>query len=95
LKLFSIYILYSQEKNYFLNVELEALKYLLVGCLHYAAGSPFIFIKTTVKIYNIRNNIFLILIIFFFKFMNYFINNINYNNNNIYNTNNTIFYMNI
>jgi len=75
-------------------VGLEALKYILVGCPRYAAGSLFIFIKTTVKIYNIRNNIFLILIIFFFKFINYFINN-NNNNNNIYNTNNTIFYMNI
>jgi hypothetical protein len=60
-------------------------------------GSPFIFIKTIVKIYNIKNNIFLILIIIvFYKFINYVSNNINYNkNNNIYNTNNTIFDMNI
>jgi hypothetical protein len=56
----------------------------------------FYFYKKYCKNYNIKNNIFLILIIMFFKFINYFINNINYNkNNNIYNTNNTIFKMNI
>jgi hypothetical protein len=57
------------------------------------AGLFFIFIKITVKIYNIKN-----IIIFnihnncFFKFINYIINNINYNkNNNIYNKNDNIF----
>jgi len=45
----------------------------------------------TVQIYGL----FSILIIFFFKFMNYYINNINYKKiKNFYNTNNHIFNIN-
>jgi hypothetical protein len=54
-------------------------------------ASFFIFIKTTIKIYNIKNNIsFHVKNNCFFIFINYFINIINYNKNknNIYNTNN-------
>jgi hypothetical protein len=55
--------------------------------------SHFVYIKNIIKIYNINNNMFSILIIIFsFNFINYFINNINYNkNNNIYKTNNNIY----
>jgi hypothetical protein len=54
------------------------------------AGSLFIFIKNTIQIYNINNNMFSILILIFsLKLINYFNNN-NNNNNNIFKTNNNI-----
>jgi len=55
-------------------------------------GFTFYFYKKIIKIDNINNNMFSILIIIFsFKFINYFINNINYTkNNNIFITNNNI-----
>jgi hypothetical protein len=51
----------------FHDCSLFCFKMKLVGCPRYALGSLFIFIKITVKIYNIKNNIFLILIIIFFS----------------------------